>query len=292
MESLPLVSIICLCHNQKDFVKAALESAITQTYPNIEIIVVDDASSDGSRTEIETFLKDHPEIKFIPLDKNVGNCTAFNLAFNQSKGKYLIDLAADDLLLPVRVEMGVADLEMADKSYGVHFSDAFLIDQEGQILNTHFNRNQDGELIEDIRQGDIYVDLIRRYFINPPTMMIKREVLESLGGYDDSLTYEDFDFWIRSSRKYKYLFNKTPLVKKRILKKSLSSRQFTFRNKHQKSTLEVCKKILSLNQTKAEDRALISRCWYEIRQCLKTLNLQLISGYLTLIRKAKRQNGN
>ena len=125
MDSLPLVTIVCLCYNQKEFVKAALQSAITQTYPNIEIIVVDDASTDGSRTEIESFLKDHPEIIFITLEQNVGNCTAFNLAFAQSKGKYFIDLAADDLLLPVRVEMGVADLEMADQSYGVHFSDAF-----------------------------------------------------------------------------------------------------------------------------------------------------------------------
>ncbi len=290
MESLPLVSVVCLCYNQKEFVKSALESAITQTYPNIEIIVVDDASTDDSRTEIESFLQDHQKIKFIPLDKNVGNCTAFNLAFAQSKGKYLIDLAADDLLLPVRVEMGVADLEMADKSYGVHFSDAFIIDKEGKILNTHFVRNPDGDLAEDIPQGDIYRELITRYFINPPTMMIKREVLEALGGYDETLNYEDFDFWIRSSRKYKYLFNKTPLVKKRVLKKSLSSNQFTFRNKHQTSTQEVCRKILSLNQTKAENQALISRCWYEIRQCLKTLNLQLIPGYLTLIRKARSLN--
>lgn len=287
MESLPLVSVVCLCYNQKEFVKSALESAITQTYPNIEIIVVDDASTDGSQDEIETFLKDHPDIKFIPLDKNLGNCAAFNMAFARTKGKYIIDLAADDLLLPVRVEMGVADLEMADKFYGVHFSDAFLIDREGKILNTHYTRNRDGELVEDIPQGDIYQELIRRYFINPPTVLMKREVLEALGGYDETLSYEDFDFWIRSSRKYKYLFNKTPLVKKRVLKKSLSSGQFTFRNKHQRSTLEVCRKILSLNQTKAENQALVSRCWYEIRQCLKTLNLQLIPGYLALIREAK-----
>ncbi len=289
MESLPLVSVVCLCYNQKEFAKSALESAITQTYPNIEIIVVDDASTDGSRKEIESFLQDHPDIKFIPLSKNLGNCAAFNLAFARTEGKYIIDLAADDLLLPVRVEMGVADLEMADKTYGVHFSDAFIIDKEGKILNTHFVRNQDGDLIEDIPQGDIYRELITRYFINPPTMMMKREVLEALGGYDETLSYEDFDFWIRSSRKYKYLFNKTPLVKKRVLKKSLSSNQFTFRNKHQTSTQEVCQKILSLNQTKAENQALISRCWYEIRQCLKTLNLQLIPGYLKLIREVKSQ---
>lgn len=287
MDSLPLVTIVCLCYNQKDWVKSALQSTIAQTYPNIEIIVVDDASTDGSRTEIEGFLKDHPEIIFLPMEQNVGNCTAFNLAFAQSKGKYFIDLAADDLLLPVRVEIGVADLEMADQSYGVHFSDAFIIDQEGKILNTHYARNQDGELDEVIPQGDIYVDLIKQYFINPPTMMVKREVLENLGGYDELLSYEDFDFWIRSSRNYKYLFNKTPLVKKRVLKRSLSSHQFTFRNKHQQSTLEVCKKILSLNQSKVENKALISRCWYEIRQCLKTLNLQLIPGYLTVIRKAR-----
>ncbi len=289
MNTLPLVSIICLCHNQKDYVVAALRSVISQTYPNIEIIVVDDASTDGSQAEIKSFIGEHPGIKLIEIEENAGNCRAFNTGFKLSKGKYIIDLAADDELLPVRVEMGVADFESNDRKYGVHFSDAFIMDQHGTILRTHYRRNADGEIIENVPAGEVYLDLIGRYFINPPTMMYRRNVLEDLGGYDENLSYEDFDFWIRSSRKYKYLFNKTPLVKKRILKGSLSSRQSGLRNKHQASTLRVCRKILALNRTKEENSALVSRCRYEIRQCARTLNWGLIPEYYKLIRKAKTE---
>ncbi|XOV93297.1 MAG: glycosyltransferase family 2 protein [Bacteroidota bacterium] len=292
MDSLPLVSIICLCYNQKDYVKAALISALSQSYPNIEIIVIDDASTDGSQSVIQTFVSEHPGINFLPLEQNIGNCRAFNLGFKLSKGKYIIDLAADDELLPVRVEIGIKDFESNDRKFGVHFSDAFIMDQEGKMLDTHYARNRAGEIIEEIPQGDIYKVLIKRYFINPPTMMVRREVLEELGGYDEDLTYEDFDFWIRSARKYEYLFNKAPLVKKRIVKKSLSAQQFKFYNKHQASTLKVCHKILELNQSKAENKALVSRCWYEIRQCIKTLNLGLIPKYIRLLLKVIGTKGS
>lgn len=288
MNSLPLVSIICLCHNQKDYVQAAIRSVLSQTYSNLELIVVDDASTDGSVEVIEEVIKEHGNIRFIKLEQNLGNCRAFNRGFNVSNGKYIIDLAADDELLPARVELGVADFESNDPKYGVHFSDAFIVDQEGKPLKTHYDRDVDGKISGEIPQGDIYQDLIKRYFINPPSMMTRREVLEELGGYNEQLSYEDFDFWIRSSRDYKYLFNKTPLVRKRILKHSLSAHQSKLRNKHQETTLMVCQKILTLNRNKEEDQALISRCWYEIRQCVRTLNLGLIFGYAALIRKAKK----
>jgi hypothetical protein len=113
-------------------------------------------------------------------------------------------------------------------------------------------------------------------------MMIRRKVLEMLGGYDEQLTYEDFDFWIRSSRHWNYAFTDQILVKKRILKDSFSSEQFQLLSKHQKSTLKVCRKIKKLNKTVLEDLALQQRCWYEIRQCAKQGNFGLIPAFFNL----------
>ena len=276
----PLVSVVCLCYNQSKYVADAIQSVWDQSYENIELIIVDDASSDGSQEVIKEKLQG-TDTRFIEIKKNVGNCAAFNQGFRASKGDYLIDLAADDLLLPERIEKGILDFEKVDDGYGVHFSDALICNDEEEVLHTHHKDD------ETIPQGDIYLELITRYFICPPTMMIKREVLEQLNGYDETLTYEDFDFWIRSSRHFKYLFNPSQLVKKRIIKNSKSQKQFQLRSPHMRSTLEVCRKISDLNQTEQEDHALIKRCWYEIRQCLKTMNIEFVPGYLRLIQLSR-----
>ena len=286
MDSLPLVSIICLCYNQKRFVASAIRSALSQTYAHIELIVVDDGSKDGSKEEIRSVLADK-NIQFIDLDKNVGNCKAFNLGYRASRGEYLIDLAADDVLLPTRVELGINDFANTTENVGVHFTDAFLINEAGRPLGTHYCRTAEGKIKQAIPSGNIYCDLISRYFICPPTMMTKRVVFDNLNGYDESLRYEDFDFWIRSSRNFDYLFNPAPLLKYRKVAGSHGGNQQSLKTKQQQSTLHVCEKILSLNQSELENQSLIKRCWYEIRQCAKTLNWGLISEYWKLIKRAK-----
>jgi len=259
-------------------VEEALQSVLGQTYENVELIVVDDESTDGSQDVIREFLKDHSEIQFIAIEENVGNCAAFNQGWRASKGEFIIDLAADDVLLPNRVEVGVKRLE--ETKAGAHFSDAQLIDEAGNDLAKHNERFTD-----PIPEGDLYTDLISRYLICPPTMMFRREVIEALDGYDESLAYEDFDFWVRSSRDFEYAYSDQVLVKKRMLKNSHARSQDKFRNDHQKSTLTVCYKILEMNRTKEEGSALKKRCWHEILQCIKKGNLGLIPNYLSILRK-------
>ncbi len=277
MNPQPLVSVICLCYNQAPFVREALQSIIDQTYKNIEIIVVDDASSDESVHEIQSFIANHPNIAFIKNAENIGNCRSFNKAFRQSHGEYIIDLAADDVLMPARIEKGIEDLHSSDA--GVQYTRVDFIDKDGNSLESPEPSGYTPE-------GDIYRLLIERYFINPASMMIKRGVLEELGGYNEKLYYEDFDFWIRSSRNWKYLYNSEALVKKRDVKNSLSKKQFRFLNRHQYSTLEVCRTILELNRNKEEDRSLQRRIYYEVKQSLKYGNVQLIPSYLQLFLKS------
>lgn len=288
MSNSPMVSVICLCYNQQPYVESAIRSVYAQTYTHMELIVVDDASTDGSQETIRQ-LQEKYHFQFISLSQNEGNCKAFNRGFQISKGDFIIDLAADDVLLPARVQIGIEDFSNATESAGVHFSDAFIIAEKGDLLRTHHKRNESGKINDDIPSGKIYPQLISRYFICPPTMMIRREVLEVLGGYDEQLHYEDFDFWIRSSRNWEYLFNTAPLVKKRIVPHSLGQRQQSWRNQYLHTTLVVCEKIYDLNENKVEDQALIRRCKLEIRQCLKTGNFKIIGKYWNLIRKTQRR---
>ncbi len=276
----PLVSVICLCYNQAEYVARAIQSVWDQNYEQVELIVVDDASTDHSVQVIRDTLGRAP-IKFLSLATNQGNCSAFNEGFRNSSGAYIIDLAADDVLLPDRISEGLASFNQS--KIGVHFCDSYFINEAGKRTGTHFKRNEKGELSERVPTGDLYTELIRRYFISPPTMMMRRSVLEALGGYDERLSYEDFDFWIRSARSYAYGFTDKILVEKRVLSDSLSDKQFRFRSIHQRSTLQVCRKIKVLNNSEEEDKALKQRVWYEIRQCVRQGNWELIPSFLGLI---------
>jgi glycosyltransferase involved in cell wall biosynthesis len=273
-----LVTVICLCHNQAPFVDAALNSVLNQTHPHVELIIVDDGSTDGSKDRIRDFLKDHPHVPFLDHPVPMGNCRAFNTGWKLATGQFIIDLAADDVLMPSRIEVGVERLN--ETGAGVHFSDAYMIDAHDNVIGKHNDRFKTA-----IPEGDVYTELIRRYVICPPTMLIRQEVLQRLGGYDETLAYEDFDFWVRSSRHYQYAYTDGQLVKKRLLAGSHSATQSRFRNSHQESTLRVCRKILAMNRTAEEGRALKQRVWHEIRQCIKKGNLGLIPDYLSILKQ-------
>ncbi len=272
MNESPLVSVICLCHNHADYVSASIQSVLDQTHKNVELIVVDDGSKDGSKEIICEKLK-KTSVQFIDIPTSIGNCKAFNQGFFSSKGDYIIDLAADDLLMPDRVALGLETF--ASKDIGVTFCNVINCDANGDKIDIHFYTPPP--------EGDIYLELIKNYFISPPGMMMSRKVLEDLNGYDETLSYEDFDFWIRSSRNYNYGYTNKVLVKKTLLKNALANKQFKFRSKHQKSTLAVCKKIQNLNRINEERNALKKRCLYEIKQCLKQGNLGLIPSFIRLM---------
>ena len=279
----PLVSIICLCYNHERFVEEAIQSVLQQTYNNIEIIVVDDASSDNSREIIKGMVNRYPQIRFIPLEQNVGNCKAFNMALKASHGEYIIDLATDDVLYPGRVAAGVQALQKAGEEYGVTIANCEIIDEQGNLVKYHYPTDAQGRSRVVVPEGDVFLEVISRYFICPPTIMFKREVIERLGGYDENLSYEDFDFWIRSSRYFKYKYVDEVLVKKRIVQNSMSRKQFRIGSRHTRSTYLVCEKATKLVRTPEETVALKKRMYYELRVAIRLLNVREVWSYLRLI---------
>ncbi|MEN7547897.1 glycosyltransferase [Rapidithrix thailandica] len=282
----PLVSVICLCHNHGPYVRESLESVCQQTYPDIELIIVDDASTDNSPEEIERFVKQHPGTQYVALLRNLGNCRAFNRGLALASGKYVIDLAADDILLPQRVEQQVAAMEELGPSYGVVFSDAEMIDEAGNKLKTYYARNAQGELMVTVPSGRVYKELVKKAFICTPTMMIRKALLDELGGYDESLSYEDYDFWVRSGRNYLYFFQDKILTQKRVLPHSHGQSFYKEKfNRHLVSTLKVCHKAYQLNRSPEEHQALAVSVRYHMRQAFYVRQYSLVEEYLALLKK-------
>ncbi|MBX2840265.1 MAG: glycosyltransferase [Flammeovirgaceae bacterium] len=282
----PLVTVICLCFNHEKFVLESLQSIISQSYPNIELIIVDDGSHDNSPKIIKKFTEDYPQVKFKKLPKNKGNCAAFNVAFREAKGEFIIDLAADDKLLAHAISTQVKAFKSNSTEYGVVFSDAELIDENSKSIKTFYNRDKNGKLISEVPSGEIYNHLIRKMVICSPTMMMRKKVLDELGGYDESLSYEDYDFWVRSGRNHKYHFINEVLIQKRVISNSSTSHFYKKRNnRHLHSTLRVCYKAFDLNKTKKENHALAVSIRYHLKLSLFTENFPLVVKFFKLLKQ-------
>lgn len=268
----PLVSVICLCYNHERFVREALGSVLQQTYSNLQIIVVDDASTDNSVRVIGQTILSAPHVQFLPLKKNVGNCKAFNAGLALAKGEYIIDFATDDRMAPERIERQVKFFASFDGSYGVNFTDAVYIDADGKVLRHHYDYLLRKGLIDHIPEGNVYPFVLGTYFISSPTMMIRRKVLDMLRGYDETLAYEDFDFWVRSSRWFNYCFLNEQLTFVRRTKASMSAGWYRQGDPQLYSTYKVCRKALVLNRSPEDRQALVKRVRYELRQSVFSEN--------------------
>ena len=263
----PWVSVICTCYNQAAYVGECLASVVAQTYPNVELIVIDNGSSDHSAAQIRAFCGQNPAVKFIQNKTNRGLCRAFNQGLAVAVGQYVIDLAADDVLLPHRIARQVDQFLSLPTYYGVVFSNAVYINETGEFLRHHHPVGQDGRTTQRVPMGDVFQEILTHYFVSTPTMMMRRDMLTQLGGYDESLAYEDFDLWVRSARNYRYAYLDEVLTWKRVLPNSMGRQVLSTDNLLLESSWRVCQKAYALCQTAGEFKALGGRIRQFIRKC-------------------------
>ncbi len=201
----PLVSVIIPNHNYANFLEGAIESVLFQTYSNIEIIVVDDGSSDNSREVLKKYAN---QVKLI-FQTNQGVSIARNTGVAESKGDLIAFLDADDIWLPTKIEKQV-DLFTRDSSLGLVHVGVEEIASNGQRLNIRMN-GAVGWVFEELL-------LLRSSVLAAGSgAMIWREIFDNLGGFDSSLsTSADWDFCCRLARLYPIGFIPEVLVKYRI----------------------------------------------------------------------------
>lgn len=172
----PLVSIIVNNYNYERYLTQAIESALNQDYPHIEVLVVDDGSTDGSRELIEKYV---PRVRPI-YKENGGQASAFNKGFQESKGELILFLDADDLLLPHAVKRGVACWRSGVASVQWVLQG---LDAKGQTLDVYFPLWNC-----DIPEGEL-AHYVARYgmYPHPPTsgLLFSREALETIMPIDE-----------------------------------------------------------------------------------------------------------
>jgi hypothetical protein len=163
------------------------------------------------------------------------------------------------------------------------FSDCEMIDKQGQFLRTHYQRDKNQKLIASVPSGFVFQDVLRSYFICTPTMMMRKAMLDELHGYDEKLSYEDFDLWVRASKQWLFIYQDCIFTKKRVIENSPGAKFYTLgENIHLRSTLSVCKKAFALCNCQADFNALKSNVSYHLRQSLFCEDYRLVEEYFLL----------
>lgn len=284
MQENPLVSIICLAFNHEKFVLETLNSVVEQNYQPIELIIVDDCSTDITKLVINNWLLTHPEVQFIVNEVNRGNTKSFNNALKFAKGEYIIDLAADDLIVPNGIELQINAFQNSKyQNLGVVYGNAEIINEDGSFNSYYFPVDADGKVISKRVTGNIYSSVLSTGdSICSVSALFKKSVFDFLEGYDETLDYEDLDSWIRASREYEFDFIDEVLVKKRTVTNSLGSNFYKKKHRINVSTYKILKKALKLNRSKIEDLALQKRVHHEIIHSFKYRSLNLLIKNLGL----------
>lgn len=281
------VTVICSCFNHEKYVVESLNSVLNQSYKKIQLIVIDDFSDDHSVAIIENFIKDFPKIFFIKNKSNLGLTKSVNNAIKFAQGDFFIDLAADDILLPNCVEIQLNTFKNSHyKNLAIVYGNAELISEKGTHISYYFDVDSQNKTLEKKTTGNIYAQVIsNKTVICSVSSMVRKSIFDELKGYDENLSYEDYDFWIRVSRKYNIEFVDTILIQKRILPNSLHANFFKSKNKHGYSTHQILKKAFKLNRNKKENQNLLSRIFLEIKIALKTKNFHLVFFNIVLFIK-------
>ncbi len=213
------ISVCITSFNQKEYLGEAIDSALSQTFKPSEIIIVDDASSDGSQDLIAGFAARYPDlVRPIYNTQNLGVAQTRNIALQAITGEYLTFLDGDDCFLATKLENETRLLMRASKTQIV-YSDVFIIDRDGARI-----QQWAGNRI--VPEGDVFVAVYTRRF--PRRRLFRAELVEvsafkQTGGYDPKLkVYEDYDLRIRLTRTCFTAYNPQPESEHRRLPTGLS----------------------------------------------------------------------
>lgn len=222
--SSPLVTVFVACYNHARFVVQALESVRAQNYPHVQLIVADDCSKDDSVRVIRECLAAHwPDALFLVHPQNLGICRTFNEIIGHAKGKYVAGFSADDVWLSERLRAQVAWMESQPEDVGVLYGDAYQIDEHGARLPLQFNAAHRN--LSVLPDGWVFETLIEGNFVPAMTTLVRRRCYEVVGGYDETLAFEDWDMWLRIARSFQFRVWPHPSAEYRVLTTSLMRTQ-------------------------------------------------------------------
>lgn len=198
---LPLVSVVIPAYNRVQLLERSVRSAFSQTYTNIEVIVIDDGSTEDVRGALKNF--DDPRLKYFHRDENKGISSARNFGITLTHGKYVAFLDSDDEWREGKIAAQLERMKSLGPEYRVCYTNLEFYDdvQEKTVKITKY-----------ATEGDMLVTLLR-YAEIASSLLVDKDALSEAGGFDSRMGWgEDWDFYIRLARVTKFACVKDPLT--------------------------------------------------------------------------------
>jgi len=187
------VSVVLATYNTARFLRAAIESVLEQTHRNLELIIVDDGSTDGTRDIVETFLAD-PRVRYF-YQANAGQPAADNLGISKAAGPFIAFIDADDVWSVDKLEKQMP-LFTGGERIGVVYSPIVRINEHSVRINAHYVPRYGGRITER---------LFVHNFVPFSTTVVRRECLDRVGVFDPTLRGSyDYDLWLRVSTEFDF----------------------------------------------------------------------------------------
>ncbi len=195
MNKNPLVSILIPTYNRADYLGEAIDSALAQTYPNIEIIVHDDASTDSTPGLLAAY--HDPRLRVIRTEDNHGMLGGWNYIVGKAKGKFIKFLASDDLLEPTCVAE-LVKAALAHPTVALITCRRKFIDGEGRVVKKMGFANK-STVVNGIDHAHWILTTLRENLIGEPTAVLyPTKLVKKAGQYDQTFSqFADFEYWIR-----------------------------------------------------------------------------------------------
>jgi glycosyltransferase involved in cell wall biosynthesis len=200
-----LVSVIIPVFNREDYVAEAIKSVLSQTYKNIEAVLINDGSSDISLDILESFQKKYPELIKVINQPNQGQIVARNNGIHGSSGEFVAFLDSDDSWHKNKLELQIPHFK---NDIGLVYSGVEFINSDGKIT---------GVDIPASIKGSLFPYLLVKNRMVGGTVVVRRSVLDEVGFFDEAFqAAENWDLWLRVSIRFSTSFVAEPLVKYRI----------------------------------------------------------------------------
>lgn len=201
---MPRVSVVIPTYNRAESVGDTVQSALNQTHDDLEVIVVDDGSTDETSSVLSNYETD-PRVRIVRHETNRGISAARNSGIETADGEFICQLDDDDQWMPEKVEKQLECFEDLGEEYGVVYT--------GGI---RYNNGQEVGRRVPKQRGNIYPEVLVRFRLNPHSgHMVRAEAYETVGGFDTDFDRAvDWDICIRLARTYKFGAVMDPLVKK------------------------------------------------------------------------------
>ncbi len=203
-----LVSVIIPTYNRASTIKQSIDSVLNQTYSNIEIIIVDDASTDNTSTLMDEWYGDIDNIIYIINDCNLGPAASRNVGVSYASGEYIAFHDSDDVWLPDKLSIQMNYLSSQTDCEIVYTP---YIHQQIDGVTTTVPLEANFSILENTK--NIFPYLLECPLISPITLVMKKSIFVNLGGYNENLySFEDYEFSLRLAKYNKVGFVKEPLA--------------------------------------------------------------------------------